>query len=94
MRDDARAGLELALELRLDPLVDGLRQEQGNNCCVGEVGLEEIPSDEGDLVGHAGLLRVLRRLLDEVGVQFDTNAAGAVLLRRGDDDGRSPDPRS
>src|SRR3981081_440908 len=46
VRDDARARLQLASKLRLQPRVDAGRKKQRDNRRVGQVGLEKIGPDE------------------------------------------------
>ena len=93
MRNDARARFELSFQLRFEPSIDGGGQKEGDDGGLGEIGLEEIGLDEGDMTGEVGLARVPGRLLDELRVDLDAPRApyfwAAVMTIR-----PSPDPRS
>src|SRR4051812_14254683 len=86
MRDDARAGLELIDEARLQ-LADELGQEvHGNHACLREIGEQDIALNDAHALGHTGASRVLARELGELLVELDAQATRAVLARRRDDD--------
>ncbi len=80
MRNDARARFELSFQFRFEPSIDGGRQKEGDDGRPGEIGLEEIRLEKGDMVGNVGLAPVPGRFLDELRVDFDADASRPVLL--------------
>src|SRR6266536_3078464 len=86
MRDDARAALELALQLRADREVQLGREKERDHCCVAKVCREEIFVQKPDAIDDMCLTRILPAFGDARGIDIDTDAARPELARRRDDD--------
>ncbi|MBM3818621.1 MAG: hypothetical protein FJW14_06335 [Acidimicrobiia bacterium] len=90
MRNDARAGAELAGQDRPELHVERGEQVEGDDRRVGNVGLERIADLESHQPFDARLLRVLLGIEDPGRVDVHADAAGAELLGGHDDDPAVP----
>ena len=94
MGHNPRARLEFASQLGLEALVDAAGQVQRNNRGGRDVGGEQVPFDEVDLMVDLAVVGDLSRNFYQSVVDFDTDTAGPVLLGREDDYATIARPRS
>src|SRR5262249_54521808 len=86
MRDDARAALELALQLRAHREVQLAREKERDHRCLAKVCGEEVFVQEPDAIDDIRLARIFPALGNARGVDIDTDAARSELARGRDDD--------
>ena len=84
VRDDARARLQLLLQLRNQLQIERRQQVQRDHGRLADVGREQILIEEFHLVADAAALQVLGRFLDALRIDVDADAARAVRLGAGD----------
>ncbi len=86
MRDDARARLELAQQLRQQAPVERLEEEQRHHRRFADVRFEQVAAHEAHAVLDPGAARAVQRHAQRRRVDLDAHAPRAELLCRGDDD--------
>src|ERR1700694_1043608 len=86
MRDDARAGRELAPKLRPQLVVELRGQEKRDHGGAAQVGREQVLVQKDDALLYPRAARVFAALRDALRVDVDAHAAGAEARRSRDDD--------
>jgi len=86
VRHDARAGAQLAHELRLKVLHHAGQQIQRKHRRLRDVRLENVLLNEFDAITDAALLRLVVAAIDELGIDIDSHAARTVAQRCGKHD--------
>src|SRR4029453_11125113 len=84
VRDDPRAGSELAEQLRPQAKVQLGRQVQRHHGGLAEVGLEQIARPERHAIGDAGPAGRLHALGHQLRIDLDADAPRAEVARRRD----------
>ncbi|ABC43867.1 collagen a1 [Salinibacter ruber DSM 13855] len=86
VRDDPVPRVQCPEQLRAQLHVDLRPQVQGHDRRLAQVGLKQVSLPKLDQVGDPGRLRVLAGLGDQLRIDLDADAAGAVSLGGGNRD--------
>ena len=93
VRDDARAGPQVAFERRQQFIEHARQEKHRDDGCRAEVSLEQVAVYERDTICHARFRGVGGGLGDEPAFDLDADAARAVSLRRRDWNPAVPRPQ-
>src|SRR5918999_2038466 len=86
MRDDAGPRLELAQQFWPHFQIELGREEKHDHRCLAHVCLKKVLVEKTDVFSNPGGAGVFLAFSDALRIDIDTDAAGAELSNRGDDD--------